>query len=67
MIHSRQLAQIIGPTLSVMTLSEIKNLSIWESTIPSVIYLNAVLFFWKDTTFVAILLEFTERMKINLQ
>ncbi len=45
MIHSRQLAQIIGPTLSVMTLSEIKNLSIWESTIPSVIYLNGVLLF----------------------
>ncbi len=45
MIHSRQLAQIIGPTLSVMTLSEMMNLSIWESNIPSVTILNGVLLF----------------------
>lgn len=45
MIHSRQLAQIIGPTLSAMTLSEIKNLSIWESTIPSIAWHNGILFF----------------------
>ena len=45
MLHSRQLAQIIGPTLSVMTLSEIMNLSIWESNIPGVTYLNGVLLF----------------------
>ena len=40
MIYSRQLAQIIGPTLSVMTLSEMINLSIWESNIPGVTFLN---------------------------
>ncbi len=45
MINSRQLAQIIGPTLSVMTLSEMINLSIWESNIPSVTFLNGVLLF----------------------
>jgi uncharacterized membrane protein len=45
MINSRQLAQIIGPTLSVMTLSEMMNLSIWESNIPSVTFLNGVLLF----------------------
>jgi hypothetical protein len=45
MIHSRQLAQIMGPTLSVMTLSEMINLSIWESNFPSLIYLNGVLLF----------------------
>jgi hypothetical protein len=45
MINSRQLAQIIGPTLCVMTLSEMINLSIWESNIPSVTYLNGVLLF----------------------
>ena len=45
MINSRQLAQIIGPILSVMTLSEMINLSIWESNIPSVTYLNGVLLF----------------------
>lgn len=45
MIHSRQLAQIIGPTLSVMTLSEMMNLSIWESNIPGVTFLNGILLF----------------------
>ncbi len=45
MINSRQLAQIIGPTLSVMTLSEMINLSIWESNIPSVTFLNGILLF----------------------
>ena len=45
MINSRQLAQIIGPTLSVMTFSEMINLSIWESNIPSVTFLNGVLLF----------------------
>ncbi len=44
-INSRQLAQIIGPTLSVMTLSEMINLSIWETNIPSVTFLNGVLLF----------------------
>ena len=45
MITSRQLAQLIGPTLSVMTLSEMMNLPIWESNIPSVTFLNGVLLF----------------------
>lgn len=45
MIDSRQLAQIIGPTLSLMTLSEMINLYIWESNIPSETYLNGVLLF----------------------
>ncbi len=45
MINSRQLAQIIGPTLCVMTLSEMINLSIWESNIPSVTFLNGALLF----------------------
>lgn len=45
MINSRQLAQIIGPTLSVMTLSEMMNLSIWESNIPGVTFLNGILLF----------------------
>lgn len=45
MIHSRKLAQIIGPTLSVMTLAEMINLSIWETNIPSVTFLNGVLLF----------------------
>jgi hypothetical protein len=45
MINSRQLAQIIGPTLSVMTLSEMMNLPIWESNNLSVLFLNGVLLF----------------------
>ena len=45
MTNSRQLAQIIGPTLSVMTLTEMINLSIWETNMPSVTFLNGVLLF----------------------
>lgn len=45
MIQARQHAQIIGPTLSIMTLSEMMNLSIWENNIPSVTFLNGVLLF----------------------
>lgn len=45
MINSRQIAQIIGPTLSVMTFSEMINLSIWENNIPSVTFMNGVLLF----------------------
>ena len=45
MINSRQLAQIIGPTLSVMTISEMINLFIWETNIPGVTFLNGVLLF----------------------
>jgi len=43
MIHSRQLAQIIGSTLSVMTISEMINFSILETNIPSVTFLNGTL------------------------
>jgi len=42
---TRQLAQIIGPILSVMTLSEMINFSIWEINLPSVTFLNGVLLF----------------------
>ncbi len=45
MINSRQLAQLVGPTLSVMTLAEMVNMSIWENTIPSVTFLNGTLLF----------------------
>ncbi len=45
MINSKQLAQIIGPTLSVMTVSEMINLSVWEINIPGLTFLNGVLLF----------------------
>lgn len=45
MINSRQLAQLVGPALSAMTLAEMINLSIWESTIPSVVFLNGAILF----------------------
>jgi hypothetical protein len=45
MINSRQLAQIIGPTLSMITISEMMNLSIWEANTPAVTFLNGVLLF----------------------
>lgn len=54
MINSQQLAQILGPTLSVMTLSEMIKLSIWESNIPSVTYLNGVLLFVGGITIIRV-------------
>lgn len=45
MINSRQLAQLVGPTLSAITLAEMINLSIWESTIPSIVFLNGSILF----------------------
>ena len=45
MTNSQQLAQIIGPTLSVMTLAEMINLSIWEANMSSVTFLNGTLLF----------------------
>jgi uncharacterized membrane protein HdeD (DUF308 family) len=45
MINSRQLAQLVGPTLSVLTIAEMVNRSIWENAIPSVTFLNGTLLF----------------------
>ena len=45
MINSRHLAQLIGPTLSVMILAEMINFSIWEVNVPSVTFLNGALLF----------------------
>ncbi len=45
MINSRQLAQLVGPTLSVMTLAEMVNRSIWENTTPTITFLNGTLLF----------------------
>lgn len=45
MEKSKQLAQLIGPTLSVMTLSEAINLHIWANITPPVVFLNGLLLF----------------------
>ena len=45
MTDSKQLAQLIGPPLSVMTLSEAINLPIWANITPPVVYLNGILLF----------------------
>lgn len=45
MMSSKELSKLIGPTLSVMTLSEMINLSIWRDSIPALIYLNGILLF----------------------
>ena len=45
MTNSKQLARLIGPTISVMTMSEMLNYHIWTTNIPPVTYLNGILLF----------------------
>ena len=45
MTNSKQLAKLIGPTISVMTISEIINFHIWAANIPPVTFLNGMLLF----------------------
>jgi hypothetical protein len=45
MTNSKQLAKLIGPTISVMTISEIINFHIWATNIPPVTFLNGMLLF----------------------
>jgi len=45
MTDSRSIAQLIGPTLVAVTLSEALNLHIWSTTIPAVTYLDGALLF----------------------
>ena len=45
MMNSKEIAKLIGPTISVMTLSEVINFHIWATNIPPVTYLNGILLF----------------------
>ena len=45
MTDSRSIAQMIGPTLVAVTLSEALNLHIWSANIPAVTYLDGSLLF----------------------
>jgi len=45
MNDSRAIAQLIGPTLVAVTLSEAVNLHIWSVNIPAVSYLDGLLLF----------------------
>lgn len=45
MTSSRQIAQLVGPTLIVVTLSEALNLDIWRVNIAPVTYLNGFILF----------------------
>jgi hypothetical protein len=45
MKNSKSLAKIIGPTIMMMSLSEIINYHIWVTNIPPVTYLNGILLF----------------------
>ena len=45
MTNSKNIAQLIGPTLVVVTLSEALNIEIWASNIAPVTYLNGCLLF----------------------
>ena len=45
MTNSKHIAQLIGPTLIVIVLSEALNLEIWAANMPPVTYLNGCLSF----------------------
>jgi hypothetical protein len=45
MTNSKQLAQLIGPSLLVLTLSEALNLRVWAVNIAAVTYLNGSILF----------------------
>lgn len=44
-MESKELAKLIGPTLSVMSISEMINLDIWSNNIPAITYLNGIILF----------------------
>ncbi len=45
MTESRGIAQLIGPTLLAVTMSEVVNLRIWSASIPTLTYLDGSLLF----------------------
>lgn len=45
MENSKALAKVIGPSLCVMSASEMVNLHIWTVAVPSVTYLNGIILF----------------------
>jgi hypothetical protein len=45
MENSKALAKVIGPSLCVMSTSEMVNLHIWAIAVPSVTYLNGIILF----------------------
>jgi hypothetical protein len=45
MADSKHIAKLVGPTISVMTISEILNFHIWATNIPPVTYLNGIMLF----------------------
>jgi hypothetical protein len=45
MTNSKQLAKLIGPSISVMTISELINFHIWATNIPPVTFMNGMLLF----------------------
>jgi uncharacterized membrane protein HdeD (DUF308 family) len=45
MTDSKHIAKLVGPTISVMTISEIVNFHIWATNIPPVTYLDGILLF----------------------
>lgn len=45
MMNSKEIAKIAGPSITVMTASELLNFHIWATNIPSVTYLNGMLLF----------------------
>lgn len=45
MMTSNDLAKLIGPTLTLMSISEMLNLHIWRVNMPAITYLNGIILF----------------------
>jgi len=45
MMNSKEISKLVGPTITVMTLSEMINFRIWATNIPAVTYLNGIILF----------------------
>lgn len=45
MMNSKEISKLVGPTMSVMIISEIINFHIWSTNIPSLTYLNGMILF----------------------
>lgn len=44
-MSSKELAKLIGPTISVMSISEMVNMRIWVTNNPAITYLNGIILF----------------------
>jgi uncharacterized membrane protein YhaH (DUF805 family) len=58
---SKLIASMLGPVLIAVSISEAINLSIWETSLPTVVYLNGTIFFAVGVA----ILRFHNRWRFN--